>query len=58
MTRWRRWVRQWRESWADAAFDDVREELVRIQFVHLAMQRDLARLRGEVEAIKKKDVRV
>ena len=46
-----RLFQQWRESWADAAYDDVRDEIRRLQMVQVAQQAAIARL--EIEQKKR-----
>lgn len=48
MTRLRRWFQQWRESWADAAYDETREELAYLQRAQLAQTQALMRLEARI----------
>lgn len=48
MRRLIRMFQQWRESWADAAYDDVRAEVRRLQVVQMAQQAAIVRLETEL----------
>lgn len=54
MKRLKRLFQQWRESWADAAYDDIREELVRMQFVQTANRQAIERLTAQVKALSER----
>jgi hypothetical protein len=48
MKRLQRWFRQWRESWAEAAYDDLRDEVYRLHTVNLALMATASRLEARI----------
>lgn len=52
MRRLRRLFRQWREAWADAAYDDLRDEVYRLHTLNMGHQRTLTRLEARIAQLE------